>query len=200
MSVCLTFVVFCAIVWLMRSFILVLFSSMLLVRGGLAQTETEDGVGTLFSFNSATVDSIDVLFSNLTKVMLNDSSTNESIELTKSIKKVTAKTVRVTYTLTYQSGEDFFKATFDTGGQILTVITNNTLDISEYFKYSSKKEYYIQWFTMDDLIVRSKKMNFIVTGSKSNKERVWKPTKKELIANISAINNTIHELENKFSS
>jgi hypothetical protein len=67
------------------------------------------------------------------------------------------------------------------------------------FKYSSKKEYYKQWFTIDGKSVRSKKFNFAVY-SIANSEKDWRPRKKELIANISAINHKIYELEEKFSS
>lgn len=183
----------------MRSFILLLFVMALLAKGGYAQADTQDGVGTLFSFSSATVDSIDVLFDDITKVMLSDTLLNESFELTKTVNKITKKTVRITYTLTYQNGNQLFKTTFDTAGQILTVLTNNVTDQKEMFKYSSKKEYYKQWFTIDGKSVRSKKFNFAVY-SLANSEKDWKPTKKELIANISAINNTIRELEEKFSS
>ena len=182
----------------MRSFILILFAMALLAKGGYAQADTEDGVGTLFSFSSATVDSIDVLFNNMTKVMLNDTLSDESIELTKKAQKV-GKTVRVTYIITYQSGEQSFRATFDTSGQVLTILTNNVTDQTEMFKYSSKKEYYIQWFTVGNKVVRSKKMNFAVYNKQDSKKD-WKPNKNELVVNISHINNTIRELEKKFSS
>lgn len=48
-------------------------------------------------------------------------------------------------------------------------------------------------------VVRSKKMNFAVYDKQDSKKD-WKPNKKELIANISAINHIIYELEEKFSS
>lgn len=183
----------------MKYFISVLFAMAILVESGYAQADTQDGVGTLFSFSSATVDSIDQLFDNITKVMLNDTLSNESFELTKTVNKITKKTVRITYTLTYQHQDQLFKTTFDTAGQVLTVLTNNVTDQREMFKYSSKKEYYKQWFTIDGKSVRSKKMNFAVY-SLANSEKDWRPTKKELIANISAINHLINELEEKFSS
>lgn len=182
----------------MKYLISVLFVMAILAKGGYAQAETE-GVGTLFSFSSATVDSIDAMFNNMTKVMLSDTLSDESFELTKTVNKITKKTVRITYTLTYQHGNQLFKTTFDTAGQILTVLTNNVMDQREMFKYSSKKEYYKQWFTIDGKSVRSKKFNFAVY-SIANSEKDWRPRKKELIANISAINHKIYELEEKFSS
>ncbi len=170
----------------------------LLAKGGYAQSDTQDGVGTLFSFSSATVDSIDELFNSMTKVMLNDTISNESLELTKKAQKV-GKIVRVTYTLTYQNNSEYFKATFDTLGQILTVLSTNAVDPGEMFKYSTKREYYVQWFTIGNKVIRSKKMNFAVYN-RDDSEKDWRPSKTELLSNIAWINHKIYELEEKFSS